>query len=116
MATEICGTTASGRAHARISHTEWLHRGSLRSPLTGKSTLNLLELSQSKTRYHKVSDDPAAIVTLFADVVEGASASAGADRSRSGRQIVWILTQICRCWSKDVHPAAPVPASPRGTH
>jgi hypothetical protein len=37
------------------------------APLTGKSTLNRLELSRSEpTEYHRVSHDPAAIEALFA--------------------------------------------------
>lgn len=36
------------------------------APLSGKSTLNRLELSRPEpTRYHKVSHDPQAIETLF---------------------------------------------------
>jgi hypothetical protein len=39
------------------------------APLSGKSTLNRLELSRPEpTRYHKVSHDPAAIEALFVDV------------------------------------------------
>ena len=50
------------------------------APLAGKSTLNRLELSRPEpTRYHKISDDAAAIEGLFVDRPCG---GAGADHAR----------------------------------
>ena len=49
------------------------------APLAGKSTLNRLELSRPEpTRYHKISDDAAAIEGLFVDLFVNAHAAAPA--------------------------------------
>ena len=49
------------------------------APLAGKSTLNRLELSRPEpTRYHKISDDAAAIEGLFVDLFVDAHAAAPA--------------------------------------
>src|SRR5437660_11725281 len=46
------------------------------APLAGKSTLNRLELSREEpTRYHKISDDAAAIEGLFVDLFLDAHAA-----------------------------------------